>query len=1455
MKTETTEQRMLDQKIQNTLSKVEQLKEDQLVLRFPYEVLKLINQLDITTSLDASYYVQYQIKKRNGSVRLLNEPKPNLKLIQTKLLDLIDYFAGKQNNQLSSKNKLIDGVVAYRKKMSVIHNANFHIGQEFVLKLDIKDFFNQVDTAKLHGFWVELLTKMPKKTLKLDVFVTDHNSNFLEEFIDKLATKLVCVTSLDFHLAQGSPTSGALANYYLTNFDNRLLNYCIDRKLNYSRYSDDITISGELENLKIGNLLGATQYILKERGLRLNKEKTKLLRANRKQIVTGIVVNVKKTAGREYKRTIRQEMYYLKKFREAHIIKKDQNKIKYLENLLGKISWVHSIEKDDTEFKRYKGELVIIKRFIESGKSVDEAVEYLEKLVDLSINLSTDNQLVIEGVEWKIQDECVNKSNRQEGIYIQTKRGTDKTYFDEVGLKNHLSTMKEGWRLPTIEEFKSYLQNTHYDDRKLLGLAIPSDPNLNGIIQMNKSCAFNKLGGYWTSEMHHIGKSSTEFSIGRTVFLNFSKNWDAQKNLNGKIEFIGKSSAFSSVNLKNPIFKNASTTYVEDFVHSENKTVLLQSFSVRMVRTIDAVNNEVINNHFSESFWNSVSSSKKSSKLEGLAIETIPLKTVQDWKSSSMLLSNNQLRKGLPEYPPVLKLDFRNNLIQEFDFEKIPNTVKHLLLDGNEELIVSEIPIKKLASHLHEFTLPKQFENQVDIHFSDIYSTAIKDSKWFEVDSDEKLAALRVDKEMVKHLKITIQPGSQLIETETLFNRLNVFVNLVSLHILIEPKEEGLRTFLNELKGKSTFTTNDLAFIDSVKQNNTVNSSDNQTDLHAWLYGKLNFVASDLTNQKLKNLILDFSWSPGVHFKGDFNLELERYHLLHPGTLPSNLPATSSVVHQPNILVKSLGQKISIEREGEYAEIYKSPKLVYILPFNSVSMFYVFNDLFSLYPKNQRHLENIVLVLTNWQEKENSKGTIVTFFKKSNKYKSYNTQTNFNLTNSFFNFPLLSYSWKYDVYKLNNPFKTILFKPEILDNHFSLETIDHPLGIASSLVCYFNKSYVDKYNNRFSSDNKYLFSIDNFLIVQNIFPNLNEDIKDKNDYNVEKTPKINQFKVLNHFYSEAEVTKNLDKAAIINLIKETGFNPIHLPKKYLKDYDIMLTAAQENPFSIVYAHTGLKKIEDFILNSLKISIRTLVFIDRYLPTSTKGNKIVELVYDYLIKLFNPAQFNYIVNQLNKKVIVDKVDTDLIFKFDVKNTIDSNLIVKSFEDEMVFWDSVRWYSMSFSFKNRLIELAEKNNFFNKDGYFTTIGFTETDNCTYLDLSYKDLIDSSDKNNFSSLSSTQTSTIKTLNLSFTKLEDFDIITVFPSCEVLYLDGLFNLYFNPESLNEKFPKLKQLFMRCTYKNEYEIKDILENCFYLEFVDFRNKNSTNGTIQYVTINGRKVALIGVEDLITFEV
>ena len=81
---------------QTNSSEIEILKKNQLILKYPFDVLKFIQNLEIQTSLDSSFYIQHTIKKRNGSVRILNEPKQNLKLVQKKLLDLIDFFIEKK---------------------------------------------------------------------------------------------------------------------------------------------------------------------------------------------------------------------------------------------------------------------------------------------------------------------------------------------------------------------------------------------------------------------------------------------------------------------------------------------------------------------------------------------------------------------------------------------------------------------------------------------------------------------------------------------------------------------------------------------------------------------------------------------------------------------------------------------------------------------------------------------------------------------------------------------------------------------------------------------------------------------------------------------------------------------------------------------------------------------------------------------------------------------------------------------------------------------------------------------------------------------------------------------------------------------------------------------------------------------------------------------------------------
>ena len=51
-------------------------------------------------------------------------------------------------------------------------------------------------------------------------------------------------------LAQGSPTSPKLSNLILINLDKRLTGLANKYGLNYSRYADDITFSGNIVQLK-----------------------------------------------------------------------------------------------------------------------------------------------------------------------------------------------------------------------------------------------------------------------------------------------------------------------------------------------------------------------------------------------------------------------------------------------------------------------------------------------------------------------------------------------------------------------------------------------------------------------------------------------------------------------------------------------------------------------------------------------------------------------------------------------------------------------------------------------------------------------------------------------------------------------------------------------------------------------------------------------------------------------------------------------------------------------------------------------------------------------------------------------------------------------------------------------------------------------------------------------------
>lgn len=281
----------------------------------------------ISNNIEKNYKI-YKIKKRNGKYRNICEPSSNLKQIQKRILTNI------LNNKSISKY-----AKAYHKGVGLKDNAIPHINKEMILKLDIKDFFENIS------------------------FVDIYNSCFSIEYFPKsVGMILTYLCTYDNHLTQGSPTSAYISNLVMKEFDEELGNWCNLKNISYTRYSDDMTFSGEFNP---SELIVIVRKMLYKLGLELNNNKIHIVHKSSSQKVTGIVVNEKLQVNIKYRNKIRQEIYYIKKFGlSSHMKKSDINieSKKYLNKLYGRILYVLQINEYDKEFIKYKQFIKNLKR-------------------------------------------------------------------------------------------------------------------------------------------------------------------------------------------------------------------------------------------------------------------------------------------------------------------------------------------------------------------------------------------------------------------------------------------------------------------------------------------------------------------------------------------------------------------------------------------------------------------------------------------------------------------------------------------------------------------------------------------------------------------------------------------------------------------------------------------------------------------------------------------------------------------------------------------------------------------------------------------------------------------------------------------------------------------------------------------------------------------------------------
>lgn len=267
------------------------------------------------------HYRPLTVRKRDGGIRRLKAPDPLLKTIQQNLL-----------HRVLETQPVSASATAYRPGSGVVKNALPHLHHRQLLKLDIQDFFSSITFLQV------------KERAFSDALFPPQ--------VGTLFTRLCCYED---YLPQGAPTSAAISNLVLLPFDREMERWCGERGIAYSRYCDDLAFSGEFDARQVENKASSFLEVM---GFTLNRKKTKLLSHHVRQAVTGVVVNEKPQVSRDYRKKLRQELYYCEKYGVASHLERltgrpaEQGALTgYLSSLLGKINFVLLVNPQDNWFR------------------------------------------------------------------------------------------------------------------------------------------------------------------------------------------------------------------------------------------------------------------------------------------------------------------------------------------------------------------------------------------------------------------------------------------------------------------------------------------------------------------------------------------------------------------------------------------------------------------------------------------------------------------------------------------------------------------------------------------------------------------------------------------------------------------------------------------------------------------------------------------------------------------------------------------------------------------------------------------------------------------------------------------------------------------------------------------------------------------------------------------------
>jgi len=267
----------------------------------------------ITYKLDEnSKYHPFFVPKRSGGQRKINAPVRKLKILQSRLSNLLYDCLEEIGHTKSYKKQVSHG---FQRNFSIETNARKHRNKRYVFNIDLEDFFPSINFGRVRGFFIK------NRSFELD---------------PKVASIIAQIACFNNELPQGSPCSPVISNLVAQSLDFYLVQLAKKHGCTYSRYADDIVFSSNLKkfpteiakeqtsikdrytNLFRGKNLNANWIAGKElvcqiekSGFKLNPNKTRMQYRGSRQVTTGLVVNQKVNVKSEYYKISRSQCHSL----------------------------------------------------------------------------------------------------------------------------------------------------------------------------------------------------------------------------------------------------------------------------------------------------------------------------------------------------------------------------------------------------------------------------------------------------------------------------------------------------------------------------------------------------------------------------------------------------------------------------------------------------------------------------------------------------------------------------------------------------------------------------------------------------------------------------------------------------------------------------------------------------------------------------------------------------------------------------------------------------------------------------------------------------------------------------------------------------------------------------------------------------------------------------------------